>query len=123
MDTIPIVLEYCGGTHTDTLVERLRNWNPKHDLYVLDNNSPRYRSKYITHQNPVNTDTGGGIRDCLRIAKTFGARFLLFIVNDIECTHEISFAYFEKLASSDQRIVQVSASITADSAQAKPFPW
>jgi hypothetical protein len=78
---------------------------------------------YITHQNVVNTHTGGGINDCLRIASTAGARYLLFIANDIKMVTPVRFCHFERTALSDAGIVQVSASITPDTSQARRFPW
>ena len=118
-----IVLEYCGGSRTDRLVEMLARWNPGHSINVLDNASPRNPCSYITHRNARNTFVGGGIRDCLKLAGAAGARFLLFIANDIECRTPLYFSRFEEVALTDERIVLVSASISHDTTQARIFPW
>lgn len=123
MDVLPVVLDYRGGTRTDRLVEQLRAWNPSHRIYVLDNASPDRRSRYVTHTNSTNTMVGGGIKDCLSLARRIGARFVLFIVNDIDCLTPVLFDEFTATAQSDERIVHVSAAVSADTAQAKIFPW
>jgi GT2 family glycosyltransferase len=105
------------------MVEQLRCWNPDWKIHVLDNASPCNRSVYVTHENLVNTHTGGGINDCLRLASKAGARYLLFIANDIRMVTPVRFYHFERAALSDPEIVQVSASITPDTSQARRFPW
>src|SRR5437899_1159493 len=123
MSTFTIILDYCGSERTDRLVEDLRRWNPGYPINVLDNASPRHPCRYCTHKNYVNTNVGGGINDCLRLADEAGARFLLFIVNDAECVTPVRIAHFERLIREDSRIVQVSAAITVDTDQARNYPW
>lgn len=123
MSSFAVILDYCGGLRTDELVEQLRGWNPGTKINVLDNASPIKPCKYVTHQNVVNSYTGGGIRDCLRLSSEAGARFVLFIANDIQCVTPLIISRFEDVIRSDTSAVHVSASITPDSAQALSFPW
>jgi hypothetical protein len=120
---LAVVLDYCGGARTDRLVEQLQRWNPGHTVGVLDNASPHSRSRYITHQNLVNSYVGGGICDCVALARRAGCHRLLFIANDVECVTPVVFDEFLGVMNQDPRIVQVSAAITEDSRQASPFPW
>jgi len=48
---------------------------------------------------------------------------VIFIVNDVECLKPINLSHFERLIAADPRVVQVSAAITQDTAQARIFPW
>jgi len=121
--TFPVVLDYCGGARTNQLVEGLRKSNPGYPIHVLDNASPVHPCRYTTHRNEVNSYTGGGIADCLRLAREAGASFLLFIANDVECVKPVRFSHLERLIANDDRVVQVSAAITGDTAQARIFPW
>lgn len=123
MLTFVVILDYCGGTRTDRLVETLRAWNPGYTIHVLDNASPRSRSRYVTHHNEVNTYVGGGINDCVQLAKNAGSRYLLFLTNDVKCVTRMDVAHFEQVMENDSRIVQVSGAITPDTAQARAFPW
>jgi hypothetical protein len=122
LDSFIVVLEYCGGSRTDHLVEQLRDWNPDRQIYVLDNASPTAISRHVTHRNQVNSFVGGGIIDCVKLASSAGYHLLSFITNDITCPTRLCFDRFERVFA-DQRVVQVSASITSDSRQAEPFPW
>jgi hypothetical protein len=119
----PAVLDYCGGTRTEALVRQLSATNPGWPIAVLDNGSPRDRSPVATDFNPVNTGVGGGILDCMERARQAGARWLLFITNDIECLTPLRFSRFDEIVTTHSTVVHVSATLSPDSAQAGIFPW
>jgi hypothetical protein len=121
--TTAVILEYCGGSHTDALYEALRSANPDTPIHVLDNASPRNRSRYVTTRNRSNSHIGGGLIDCIRLAERERAEFLFFIVNDIDMIRVPSIAHFEALATQDNSVVLVGASITQETGQAVPYPW
>ncbi len=118
-----MLLDYRGGTRTDGAVERLCAWNPGRVIHVLDNGSSDRRSRYVTHMNAVNSYPGGGIRDCLTHAWASGATHLMFIVNDVDFETPVLVSEYERRVDADPSIVQISAAITTDSAQALRFPW
>jgi len=121
--TFVVVLEYCGGIRTDSLVAALREWNPEDTINVLDNGSTRNVCKSVTRWNKMNSNIGGGIRDCIALANASGAKFLLFIANDVQFVRPLRVAHFRRMAESDANIVHISASVTPGSHQAKHFPW
>jgi hypothetical protein len=122
--TFTVILEYCGGSQTDCLFERLRSWNPGREIEVLDNASQMNRCSCITQQNTVNTYIGGGIVDCFRLANAHYCDNLFFIVNDIEPITPIVIDHFETALAKDRRLVQVAASVTSDSTpHAEFYPW
>ncbi|QJB32203.1 hypothetical protein HF329_13050 [Chitinophaga oryzae] len=118
-----VILEYCGGAQTDKLHKKLSAWNPSHTIYVLDNASPHNTCSCITHRNEHNSGIGGGIRDALQLARTTGADVLLLIVNDVVPVTKIDIGYYEELLNRFPDVVQVSASITRNTAQAANYPW
>lgn len=122
-NTLPVILDYCGGTRTDALYEMLSEYNKEYSIRILDNASPRNSSRHVTHRNAYNTFIGGGIRDSLMLAEKEGATFLFFVSNDLEFIRMPSIEYFESLALADDSIVLVGASITEDSRQAAQYPW
>jgi hypothetical protein len=124
MKTATVILEYCGGSRTDSLVERLQAWNPGREIEVLDNASPANRSRYITRHNTVNTYIGGGIIDCCKLSQARNCDNLFFLVNDIEPLTPIVVDEFEHALASNPNVVQLAASITRDSSpQAIVYPW
>jgi hypothetical protein len=123
MDVFVVVLDYRGGAKTDALVARLRRWNPSCPIHVLDNGSPDNASAHITHRNDANSHIGGGIVDCLTLAKASGATHLMFIANDVTCTTPLTVAHFVDAVERDPAIVHASAAVTPDSTQARAFPW
>jgi hypothetical protein len=120
--TFPVILEYCGGEKTDRLYEKLSKDNPNYKINVLDNCSPKNKSKYITHQNEKNSFVGGGIKDCINLAKKNKCKYLFFFANDIKIINKIDIKYFEKLMKKDKDIVQAGASLTKDSDKTY-YPW
>jgi hypothetical protein len=122
-NTTAVILEYCGGSHTDELYETFRSANPDIAIHVLDNASPNNRSRYVTTRNRINSHIGGGLVDSIRLAERDRAQFLFFIVNDIEIVRVPSIAHFESLATQDNSVVLVGASITRETGQAEPYPW
>lgn len=125
LKTFPIILEYCGGKATEKLYKKLSRDNPNYKIHVLDNASPinRCDSKIITHQNTKNSFVGGGIKDCIRLAKKNGCKYIFFFVNDVVIKNTINIEYFENLMESDGDIVQASASLTKDSDKNAYYPW
>ena len=124
MKTFTVILEYCGGSETDYLFDRLRMWNPGSQIEVLDNASPQNRCSCITAQNPVNTYIGGGIIDCCRLAEAAKCDNLFFVANDIDPITPIVVAQFEAAFAHDPSLVQLSASLTHDSSpHAAVYPW
>ncbi len=121
--TFPVILEYCGGLTTDFLYEKLQKWNPEYKIYVLDNCSPNNRSKYITHRNKVNSYVGGGIKDCVKLTRSYKHKYLLYIVNDIEFLNQLDIFYLESLIEKDSDIVQIGISTTPDSNEASHYTW
>lgn len=117
------VLDYCGGRRTDQLVDALTAVNPTHRICVLDNASPRNRSRRVTHRNVENSFTGGGIRDCQRLASRAGSTRLLFVANDLSFLVPPNVDQMEAAMDRDPAIVQISSSVTPRSAQAGAFPW
>ena len=122
-NTCCIILEYCGGKKTDSLYLKLTRWNPGYSIHILDNASHQNRCSFITRQNVTNSGIGGGIIDCLKMAKDEGAKYLFFIANDIVPLTRIEIAYFEEMLEKFPGIVQLSASITKNSDQGRHFPW
>src|SRR5262245_38948338 len=120
---LPVILEYCGGSRTDALHEKLSTWNPAYTIRVLDNASPSCRSARITDQNRVNSFIGGGIRDCLALAKIEGYRYVLIVMNDVELLTPLDISLFEKIMEADSRIVQLGSALTEDSLQSRVYPW
>ncbi|WP_143306401.1 hypothetical protein [Chitinophaga vietnamensis] len=118
-----VLLEYCGGKQTDALYTRLAKWNPGYKINVLDNASNQNKSRFITHQNMVNSGIGGGIIDALRIARKEQAKYLLLLVNDIVPITRIEIRNFELILAQYPEVVQLSASITKHSDQAAHYPW
>lgn len=123
ISTWVMLLDYCGGLRTDALVEQLKAWNPGRSIHVLDNASPSHRSSVVTHQNAINSYTGGGLRDCIAHATASGASHLLFIVNDVSFRTALLVQEFERVVERSPNVVQVSATVTPEAAQASPFPW
>lgn len=121
--TFPIILEYCGGQTTDALYEKLAQWNPGYKINVLDNCSPGNKSKYITHQNKANTYVGGGIKDCINLAKQHNCKYLFFVVNDLEIVNCLDIRYLENLMEKDHTVVQAGISVTDDSDKARYYEW
>lgn len=113
--TFAVILDYCGGGRTDRLYEKIAADNPGRAIHLLDNASPRLRSKHATHRNEVNTYIGGGIRDCVALAERRGCAFLFFVVNDIKALDALRIADFEELMGRDDDVVQVSAALTGGS--------
>jgi hypothetical protein len=124
MKTLTVILEYCGGSRTDYLFDRLRSWNPGHEIEVLDNASPANRCSCVTQQNPTNTYIGGGIIDCYRLAEARECDNLFLVVNDIDPGTPIVIEQFEGALEKDQRLVQVAAAVTHDSSpHSTVYPW
>ena len=121
--TLAVILEYCGGSHTDGLHRELVSWNPDYDIAVLDNGSPENAAQCVTHKNADNSFTGGGIRDCLAMAERSGRQFLFLVTNDIHLRSEVYIARFEHVLLRDPAVVQVSAAVVPSSAHARVFPW
>ncbi len=119
--TYPIILEYCGGKKTDILFNTIQSQNSGYTINVLDNSSPYNRCNVTTHQNKQNSFIGGGIKDCIRLAKESGAKYLLFITNDSEI-NKIDISVLETKMEFDQDIVQLSLSLTFDSDKTT-YPW
>lgn len=122
LNTFPVILEYCGGTDTDRLYERLSSDNPGYRINVLDNASPVNRSRYVTHRNMHNSFIGGGIQDCLSLAQKSGCKYVFIFVNDIKLVTGIDIGYCEKILEADDSIVQLGISITANSS-GKHYWW
>jgi hypothetical protein len=118
-----VILEYCGGVRTDALHGRLSRWNPGASIFVLDNASPTNRASCVTHRNRRNSYVGGGIRDCLALARAAEARFLLYCANDVECLTPLVISEFEAVMMGDPEVVLVSSAVSEDSDQARGFPW
>jgi GT2 family glycosyltransferase len=118
-----IILDFCGGRKTDALVETISAANPRRHIFVLDNASPRKRSRYISYQNARNSYIGGGINDCLELARQNGGRYLMFFTNDIIFTADVNIAAMESIMDSNSDVVQIGASVTNNSTQAKSYPW
>lgn len=121
--TVLVVLEYCGGERTDELFSQLRSWNPGARILVLDNASPAKLASCVTHRNSVNSYVGGGINDCIDLARAEGADYLFFCANDIRILDRLDIAEFQRVADLDPLVVQFSCSVTPDSTQATNFPW
>ena len=119
----PVILEYCGGKNTDTLYHQLRQWNPDYPIAVLDNASATNRASCITHQNKVNSNVGGGIRDCIGLARHEGFSHVLIITNDVVPANEISIVFLEEIARYSGDIVQVGVSLAAGSDKLRYYPW
>ena len=119
--TFAIILDYCGGSKTDKLYEQLKAWNPDTRIHILDNASPSEKSRYITHQNRMNSFIGGGIKDCISLAKENKSKFLLFITNDIRLLNKIYLKSLERIMFSNPDMVQLSVSLTPSSD--KNYPW
>ncbi len=117
-----VILEYCGGKATDTLYQKLSRWNPNFVINVLDNASPTNKSIFITHQNKFNSGVGGGIMDCITLAKEKRARYLLFITNDIIPVTKIDFAHLIQIIELNSDVIQISTSLTKNSDK-KYYPW
>jgi Glycosyl transferase family 2/Bifunctional DNA primase/polymerase, N-terminal len=120
---LPIILEYCGGPSTDALHERLSAWNPAHTIRVLDNASPACRAACVTDQNLVNSFIGGGIKDCLALAKKEACRYVLIVMNDLELLTPLDISSFEEILEADPGMVQIGPALTDDSPQARVYPW
>jgi len=120
--TIVVILDYMGGPRTDRLYEQVVSWNSHVPVYVLDNASPGNRSRVVTHRNATNSGVGGGICDCIAVAKDTGGSHLLYVANDVEFTSPLYVSAFERVAEADGA-VHVGAAVTVDSSQAKLFPW
>jgi GT2 family glycosyltransferase len=118
-----VILEYCGGARTDALHRQLSAWNPRDRILVLDNASPADHASSVTHRNPVNTYVGGGIRDCVALAEAQGASYVFYCTNDVEILDPLVIADFERVAESDPSVAVVSCSLSADTGQARLFPW
>lgn len=118
-----VVLEYCGGARTDSLVKALSVTNRHSGIHVLDNSSPTNQARSITHRNKANSYVGGGLRDCLALAESLGARYLFYCVNDVTLLDPLVIADFQVVMDDDSDVVVVSCALTADSDQASPFPW
>ncbi len=120
--TFCVILDYCGGRQTNNLYRKLSRWNTGYTINILDNASPQKKSKYITHQNKTNSGVGGGINDCLELARQAGCNYLFFIVNDIILKSRIDIEYFEKYVVQNSDTVLMSAALTQDSDK-KCYPW
>lgn len=118
-----VVLEYCGGPRTEALHRTLSKWNPRARVLVLDNASPRNRAACVTHQNARNTYVGGGIRDCLALGTSLGARYVFYIANDVEILDPLVIKDFQSVMDRDPTVALFSTSVSADSHQAHHFPW
>jgi hypothetical protein len=118
MKVFPVILEYCGGEQTDKLYHQLSFQNPNYTINVLDNASEHNKCNVISHQNEVNTYTGGGILDCIELAKNHKAEYLLYFANDLQF-EQIDIAELEKAMDNDADIVHLSLTLTHDSS----IPW
>jgi hypothetical protein len=123
LKTVAVILEYCGGARTDRLFASIVSQNPGATVFVLDNASPVDRADCVTHRNPVNSYIGNGIRDCIRLAESAGAKYLFYCVNDAELHGRLDLAEFERVLEADEHIVQLSCSMTPDSPQGRAYPW
>lgn len=121
-NTFSVILDYKGGTRTDSLYEDLTGFNEKMDLSVLDNASPQGVSKYANVFNAQNSYIGGGIRDCIKLARSANKQFLLFITNDIKIKRHFHLPELEKILLQDDDVVQVSASLSNTSDKSY-YPW
>ncbi len=117
-----VILDYCGGKQTDLLYEKLSEWNPNFLIHILDNASPHNKSKYITHQNTKNTGIGGGLKDCVSLAKQHKCRYVLIITNDIHFQNKLDITYFDELVKEYPDIVQAGVSLTKNSDK-RYYPW
>lgn len=117
-----VILEYCGGRSTYNLYQKLSKWNPCFEIHVLDNASPENKTDYISYQNVTNSGIGGGIRDCIRLARDSGSKYLLFITNDIVPITKIDIWHLKEIMSKNQNVVQISTSLTKNSDK-KYYPW
>jgi hypothetical protein len=118
------VLEYCGGSRTDELVARLRYWNPTRALEVIDNASPTNRCGSATRRNVRNSFVGGGIKQCFSLARQGGYSSVLFVANDVVLQTPIRLQDFLEALRLHPKAVQISASVTRDSApQSDVYPW
>ncbi|MGB5820425.1 MAG: hypothetical protein WBG90_13155 [Saonia sp.] len=117
-----MILDYCGGTQTDELFRRLSKWNSNFRINLLDNSSPTNKSKFITHQNDINSGVGGGIKDCIKLAMDDNKKYLMFITNDIVPITKIDFLHLIHIMKHNPDVVQVSASLTKNSDK-KYYPW
>ncbi len=120
--TFCVILDYCGGRHTNNLYRKLSKWNTDYTINILDNGSPKKKSKYITHQNKTNTGVGGGINNCMELARQAGCRYLFFIANDIKLKSRINIGYLEKYMLQEKDTVLMSAALTKDSDKIY-YPW
>ncbi len=117
-----VILDYCGGHRTNRLYRKLSKWNTDYTIDILDNGSPQKKSKYITYQNKTNTGVGGGINDCVELARQRGCNYLFFIANDIILKSRIDIGYLEKYILQEKDIVLISAALTKDSDKIY-YPW
>ena len=120
---VAVILEYCGGAQTDRLFRSIQEQNPGFPVLVLDNASPANAASCVTHRNSVNTFVGGGIKDCIRLARAHGADFLFFCANDVEFLGPLDLQLYEDIMLRTPDVVQLSCSLTAESWQARFFPW
>jgi hypothetical protein len=120
---LPVILEYCGGRRTDALYERLSLWNPGYTIRVLDNASPACRAAHITDRNLLNSFIGGGIKDCMTLARKEACRFVLIVMNDVELLTPLDISSFEEIMEADASIVQIGTALTGDSPQTRGYPW
>jgi Glycosyl transferase family 2 len=120
---LPVILEYRGGPRTDALHEKLSTWNPAHTIRVLDNASPTCRAARITDHNRVNSFIGGGIKDCLALARKEECRYVLIVMNDIELLTPLDISRFEEIMEANTSIVQIGPALTDDSPQTHRYPW
>lgn len=118
-----VILDYCGGSRTDRLYEKISESNPTYQVYVLDNASPHGKSKYVTNTNAQNSGIGGGIIDCLSLARSSGAKYLFFLANDIELLTEIDLHHVAAVLRSHPNVIQLGASLTINSDQSRHYPW
>jgi hypothetical protein len=119
MRTYVAILEYCGGERTDRLYKLIAQWNPKYDICVLDNASPRNRCHCITVQNSTNTFIGGGVIDCLRLAERDQAAYLFLLMNDVEPLTPLDIRFFQDVMDARQDVVQISPAVATPSG----YPW
>lgn len=118
-----VILEYCGGARTDALHARIAAANPSHSILVLDNASPTNPASCVTHQNKVNSYVGGGIRDCLALAESLGARYLFYCVNDVTLCDPLVIEDFQKVMDVDPSVAAISCALSSDSVQVRRFGW
>ncbi|MEW4924693.1 hypothetical protein [Algibacter sp. 2305UL17-15] len=117
-----IILDYCGGVRTNILYKKLTKWNPGFKIHVLDNASPENKCDFITHQNKINSGVGGGIRDCIKLAREYGSKYVMFIANDIVPVTKIDIGHLMEIMEFNDDVVQISASLTKNSDK-KYYPW